>query len=399
MAIQPVNLLYWARQGAISNRPPDEREATRIGAAHRGQALVVFAIFFTVILGAAALVLDQALLRKANMDLQNAVDSGALAGVAFVDTDAAKAESTARKYVQLNYPGGLPDADVDVSFRCIIGVDEYGAPRVSDVPLACDPGSNPTWKVDGERAYAGCTPSLGHVCNTIVVGGPATVDYNFAPVLGVFEGSTGARSAAACKGACGEPPEIPVDLIMILDRTNSMSGVDTANAMLAADDVRRSLDPRVQWIGLSLLHRSMTQGNCLTKPDNSNPWYANAPADLRTWVPIGLTGTGATFDSDYSHDGSTLHVGISCIDNSSGQGTDLADPVRMATYELETYGRPEATKAILLLSDGKPTNSADPAVRTTKNYCADAVAAASAAKAKGIEIYAVGFGLDVVSNH
>jgi hypothetical protein len=169
--------------------------------------------------------------------------------------------------------------------------------------------------------------------------------------------------------------------------------------MLAADDVRRSLDPRVQWIGLSLLHRSMTQGNCLTKPDNSNPWYANAPADLRTWVPIGLTGTGATFDSDYSHDGSTLHVGISCIDNSSGQGTDLADPVRMATYELETYGRPEATKAILLLSDGKPTNSADPAVRTTKNYCADAVAAASAAKAKGIEIYAVGFGLDVVSNH
>jgi phage FluMu gp28-like protein len=71
----------------------------------------------------------------------------------------------------------------------------------------------------------------------------------------------------------------------------------------------------------------------------------------------------------------------------------------MATYELETYGRADAVKAILLLSDGKPNNSATPAVNTTRNYCADAFDAAQAAKAKGIEIYTVGFGLDVERDH
>ena len=75
------------------------------------------------------------------------------------------------------------------------------------------------------------------------VSGPATVDYNFAPVLGVTEGSTGARTAAACKGACGEPPEVPVDLVMILDRTGCMNGVDTENARAAADSVRKVLRP------------------------------------------------------------------------------------------------------------------------------------------------------------
>ena len=394
-----MNILYWARQGVISNQPPDERVATRTRAAHRGQTLVLFSIFFTVILGAAALVLDQALLRKANMDVQNAVDSGALAGVAFVDTNAVLAESTAREYAQLNYPDGLPDADIDVSFRCIIGVNDRGNPRLRDIPDVCDPGSSPSWTVDGERAYTRCTPGFGHVCNTIVVSSPATVDYNFAPVLGVFEGTTGARSAAACKGACGEPPEIPVDLVMILDRTGSMSGVDTDNSKQAANSLRRRLNPDIQWVGVSMLHRSGTQGPCLTAPDNSSPWSANAPADLRTWVPIGLTGTGATFDSDYSTRGSKMQVGLTCFTNSSGQGTDLADPVRMATYELERYGRPEATKAILLLSDGKPNNSATASVQSTKNYCLDAFEAATAAKAKAIEIYTVGFGLDVERDH
>ena len=45
---------------------------------------------------------------------------------------------------------------------------------------------------------------------------------------------------------------------MILDRTGSMNGVDTANARAAADSVRKEYDPRLQWIGLSLLHRSKT---------------------------------------------------------------------------------------------------------------------------------------------
>jgi hypothetical protein len=116
-------------------------------------------------------------------------------------------------------------------------------------------------------------------------------------------------------------------------------------------------------------------------------------------VPIGLTGTGAAFGSDYTSDSSTMATAIGCFDNSSGQGTNLADPVRMATHELLTNGRSDSVKAILLLSDGKPNNSSDPSVRWNDNYCADAYAAAEAAKAQGIEIYTVGFGLNVEQDH
>ena len=392
-----MNFRYWALRGTISNRPPgrgSENGRRRQG----GQALVLFAIFLTVIMGAAALVLDQGLLRKANFDLYNALDAGALAGVDLVKDDPAAAEKLARQYVQLNYPDGLPEKDVNVDFRCLIGT-EGGSARLTDVPSVCDPGSAASWTIDGDVAYAMCNPSLGHVCNTLVVSSPAIVDYNFAPVLGVFEGSTGARTAAACRGACGEPPEIPVDLVIILDRTGSMNGVDVENARAAANAVRTVYDPRLQWMGLSLLHRSHTVDGCIATANNVDGWSADPATGVREWVPVGLTGTGADFEQDYTRDDSAMAKAIACFNNSSGQGTDIADPVRMATYELETSGRSNAVKAILLLSDGKPNNSAIPAVKSWKNYCADAFAAAKAAKDKGIEVYTVGFGLDVEENH
>jgi hypothetical protein len=381
-----MNLLYWARQGLISNQAPDRQRSAQARVTQRGQTLVLFAIFFTVILGMAALVLDQGLLRKANMDLYNALDAGALAGVPMVKDDPITAERTAREYVQLNYPGGLPDADLTVGFRCLIGTDG-GSPRLSDIPLVCDPGAGASWTIEGKIAYATCTPGLGHVCNTLVVSSPATVDYNFAPVLGVLDGSTGGRTAAACKGACGEPPEVPIDLVMIIDRTSSMNGVDTDNARRAADSVRRTLDPRLQWLSLSALGPSRIGLTCRTQADSAIGTAGTG--DLRRWVPIGLTGRGASFGSDYSSGSSDMARAIACFGNSS-TGTDIADPVRMATYELETYGRPHAKKAILLLSDGQPNRS----TTSTKEYCRESDQAASAAKAKGIEIFTVGFGLD-----
>jgi len=381
-----MNLLHWARQGSISLRSPDAETSARVRSGQQGQALVLFAIFFTVLLGISALVLDQGLLRKANMDLANALDAGALAGVALLKNDAASAEKLAREYVQRNYPGGLPDSNINIGFRCLIGA-ESGAARVTDVPAACDPGSNATWTVDGDRAYATCNPAAGHVCNTLVISGPAEVDYNFAPVLGILTGSTGARSAAACKGLCGEPPEVPLDLVMIVDRTGSMNGVDTDNARNAADSVRDILRPDIQWLGLSMLGPSRIGASCRTQPDKKIG--SATVSDLRRWVPIGLTGKGASAGSDYTSGSSDMARAIDCFKNSSTR-TDIADPVRMATYELETYGRKEATKAILLLSDGQPNRS----TTETRNYCLEAYDAANAAKAKGIEMFTIGFGLD-----
>ena len=90
---------------------------------------------------------------------------------------------------------------------------------------------------------------------------------------------------------------------MILDRTGSMSGVDTANARwrgrLGAQGVRPA--PAVDGPG-SCCTAAANSGACISTADNCNPWTAMAPGDLRSWVPVGLTGTGACF-------GSGLHQG------------------------------------------------------------------------------------------
>ena len=65
----------------------------------------------------------------------------------------------------------------------------------------------------------------------------------------------------------------------------------------------------------------------------------------------------------------------------------------MAAYELLHSGRQGAIKAILLMTDGQPNSSTG----TRTDYCREAIEVAAAAKAQGIEIYTVGFGVDDVS--
>ena len=384
----------WASHGSLRSSPFSLEAATEARARQGGQTLVLFTLFFTVILGMAALILDQGLLRKTNLDLHNALDSGALAGVGLLKGDPVEAERIAREYVQLNSPDGLPDEDVEVSFRCLIGV-ENGTPRLTDVPAACDPGQGVSWFIDEGTAFAPCVPSQGDVCNVIVLKGPAERDYLFAPALGVDDGSTGVQVAAACKGLCGERPEVPIDLVMIVDRTGSMSNVDRQNAEDAAQTVRTTLDQQVQWLAFGLLHKSQTVNGCVSTANNSAGWTAD-PAnttDRRSWIPVGLTGQGAGSNVDYASGTSPMARAIDCFNQSSGQGTDLADPIRVATYELRNYGRQGAIKAILMMSDGQPNTSTG----SRTDFCREAVEVAAAAKAQGIEVYTVGFGVDDVS--
>ena len=68
----------------------------------------------------------------------------------------------------------------------------------------------------------------------------------------------------------------------------------------------------------------------------------------------------------------------------------------MATYLLNTTGRPGVPKGIILMTDGQPNNSTIPPANS--NYCLQANQAATAAKGAGIEIFTVAFGLDGANN-
>ncbi len=365
----------------------------------RGQVLVLFALVVVVLMGFTAIVLDVGRLRLAEQDLWNALDAGALAGVGVLPDDGATASALAEQFLQENYPGTTPVANRTISFRCLIG-SVAGGPRLSDVPGSCDPGPLPAsvpltaWTCNSSICTAVCDPSAGDRCNTIVVEGEVTVPYSFGRVVGINQASTGTVTSAACRGPCGSPPDNPVDIVLIVDRTQSMNGTDTNNARNAAQSVRKMLKPAFQWLGFSMLGPSTASG-CATTPASSIG-TANAPADLARWVPNGLTGLtwqgkSPHVNQDFTAASSDIDKAITCYTNSS-TGTDLRDPIPMAAYELNTYGRAGVKKGIILMTDGQP--NASTSTPTGSNYCLQANTSATNAKTTGVEIFTVAFGLD-----
>jgi hypothetical protein len=245
----------------------------------RGQILVLFEIVLIVILLFAALVIDIGFLRNNRQTLVNAVDSAALAGGTVLPvgpdvspavkgiTNYSKAMDLIEETLLADYPGLT---DYTIEFKCLIGVTEDGQPRVSDVPGVCDPrpsllgnpnaavdGLSPYFKGAGDTRFSSCKPDLGDICNVVYVTANTTTDFHIGPVVGVNQGSTGSVSSAACKGVCGGNLNVPVDAVIILDRTLSMAGSSGGmNKIQALQDAAKTVlgvyDPTQQRIALGL---------------------------------------------------------------------------------------------------------------------------------------------------
>jgi hypothetical protein len=409
----------------------------------RGQILVLFELSLIVILGFTALVIDLGVLRNNRQILVNTIDAAALAGGSLMPVDSTvpghtvtDVENLIAQTVAANY-GGTPAAQYTISYRCLIGADAVtGVPLISrDVPVVC----NPYYGVGGHAPVAGdftgagktrssaCAPKSGDKCNVIVVEGSAVTDYAIAPVVGVLKGNTGTVSAAACKGLCGASPIVPVDLVVIMDRTLSMSASDVINVQKGAYAVLSVYDPAIQRVaigtigpsqvsdsstgkipllvncpsGASGYHSSTNPGKVYgvgQSPASSVDYFGPAPTDLGRWIPVGFTSTDSAspavaFNEAYSTAGvvsttSTMYKAISCT-VSYTTGTNLDTPIRMAGYYLAHYGRPGVTKGIILETDGTP-QAGDGSAHYT---CDQANAAATAVKATGIAIYTIGYGV------
>jgi hypothetical protein len=197
------------------------------------------------------------------------------------------AQALIQQTVAANYPGLTLGVDYTIEYRCLIGVNSSNQPWISrDIPAVCQPsgalGHAPTaadFVGAGSTRTSPCDPTkqfngVYDKCNVVVLRGMATTPFVLGPAAGILSGSTGIVQAAACNGPCGQPPSVPVDVVLVIDRTGSMAG-DEGNLEAAAQAVLLAYDPTLQHVALATLGPSIPSSSCSG---------AGAPA-----LPISLT--------------------------------------------------------------------------------------------------------------
>jgi hypothetical protein len=385
----------------------------------RGAVAVIVALLLVVLGGSAAVTFDLARLRHERHLVQAAVDLGSLAGAAFLPVSnpagAAAAEGAARDIAIKNAPQ-LESGGLSLRFACVIYDPEGDGPGTSSVDygFACGPnggtGTWSNWVSRGGRAYHVCNPYAGDLCNTITVAATSGVDYFFAPLIGFDSGTTGAVSASACKGYCGQSSS-PLDVVFVIDRTNSMSDADIANLKRAIvntspaeDSVLEFYDPSDVYIGLVALPYQDAANPCGVAQRQDYPKPVPPTANQAYWQVHG-------FSNDYRLDrdspinpGSSLVQRIQCLQRAAstvqsyvsgasptGRHTNHGDPL-MAAQALLNQGRPDAPDVIIFFADGQ-ANQPDP----TAPPCLYAYNAAQNAKAAGTAVFALGYGVDTTT--
>ena len=289
-----------------------------------GQGLVLAALAMVVILGFAAMAVDVGYWYSQRGEVQKAVDAAALAGAWELPDDYAAAEAKTREYLVKN---GVDEAEGDtisITFRC-----------TSTYLVACNPSTN-HW-------------------DTIVVEVERSAEAWFARIFGIEHAMIRDVRAAGCNGPCGGAAFAPVDVVQILDRTGSMTmggSPKLANAKAGARALLEYFESSLQRVGLGVLPASASWGNpCPT-------------GDPGVWLPVNLS-------DDYQNPDGTLNESsrlVSTIDCLQSNGyTNLGSPMKAATEELVTNGRPGEKWGIILLSDGAA--NAEPAYDTGHLNC------------------------------
>ena len=289
-----------------------------------GAVAVLTALLLIVIFASVAFAIDLARLRHERHVLQAAVDLGSLAGAGHLPVrgaaEAGVAASAARNIAVANAPG-LAGGGLDINFKCIVAGLDDGS--IADMSYACGPAGGGTWgsgwTMKRHKAFHDCNPYAGDLCNTIIARASSIVPYFFAPVIGVNQGSTGAVQGAACKGFCGDP-SAPLDVVMVLDRSTSMTTGDMANLKNAALSVLDVYDPAIQSVALVALPYPSATNKCIANP-------------IQAYPAVGRMWQVTAFSSDYKTSSGTINTSsdlvakINCMQRATNLDQRDADRV------------------------------------------------------------------------
>ncbi len=407
----------------------------------RGATAVLFAMLTVVLLGFAAFGVDVAQQVSRKHLLISQLDAAATAGAYQLGNGGgiSGAVTSAQSYFTQNGSGAIDPSNVD--FWCVIArkldgnnqplnpamAADYQIPTRATGSGVCNPdavSASTIWRQseyqnrvrgwDGRQFSMTCSQTLCAVpcalnagpgnnwnagtsvynnreiqCNTMRVGAEEDVPFSFAPVLGVDEGSTGSQVSVACAGSCGEVAPNPLDVVVVADRTLSMSAnrddlVDGIESMLQV------MTPEQQYVALGAIGPSTrTRTNSENYSCNSSwgglvyPSSNPSTASTGSWIPI-------SFKKDYLgsadsngvrrlNTSSKLTQAVDCLDSTAGDsnlgrtGTELAAPLKQAArYVLGKSGDEnniaalggasrsgEVQQVIIFETDGEPQEPAD----------------------------------------
>jgi hypothetical protein len=343
----------------------------------RGAYLVWLALSLTAFIGLAGLAIDVGAAYNAKRKLQNAEDSAALAGAQVMPcldamapptgtTCATTAQAIARYYLSQN------------------GFDPKG--------FTFDYGCAPMGVAD----KASCAPYFDYFqVNTTTVISPNT----FAKAFGALTGNNfNAFTPSAASGAC-DPctlQHVPYDVVIVQDRTGSMSSVATggdgglAAAQSAIPEFLKQLNPTYDQVALFTFPPVANGGTACQSPQQNQNFY-NYDSVLSPYMAV-------PFSTDYQNANGTINANSALVKTEAcfqaGGNTAYATAVDQAQAYLTKSGRANAKKLIVFFTDGAANigphyYAAGSGYRTTP--CAQGVAEAQAAAAAGTIIFTIGY--------
>ena len=352
------------------------------GRLESGQAIVFIVIVLYLIFIGAVGAIDYGTYIRARQRLEVTVDAAVLAGGLELPRSGTNATSKALEYININDPD-VDFADVTTTFRCLVGDrDHNGSPDPEDIPAVCNPGTGASFSCSDGLCISNCAFTGSNTCNVMAVTANKDVPLIFTRTLGLPPVNITASRTGSCKGLCGEPPRMPLDVIIVLDRTGSMSSSELTAAKNGAKTVLQIFDPEEQHIGLAVLGAGRSGYPCQSRD----------PEDGGNWLVVPLS-------DDYKNPDGSLNTSsqlvstINCLQTSS-QGTNLGSPLSDNTFdrpdaweELKNSGR-DVTQGVILFTDGaanEPTNKS----------CKYAYNRANVLKEnKGVEIFTIGYGVE-----
>ncbi len=353
-----------------------------------GQALILIILMIFFVIAAAVGAIDYGTYVSARQRLEIALDAAVLAGGQELPTSGSNATSMALQYLNINDSDVIFD-NVTTSFRCLVGDrDHNGSPDPVDIPAVCNPGTGASFTCQDGLCISPCVFSGSNSCNVMAITASKDVPLIFTRLLNLPPVVVAAERTGSCKGPCGEPPSVPLDVIIILDRTPSMSWSELNDAKNGAYAVLELFDPEIQHVGLAVLGAADPKNHCAEKAPDAR----RRPG---VWLVVPLS-------DDYKNADGTLNTHselvstLQCISTADSQWTNLGSPLSD-----EAYSRPDALtelldsdrdvkKGIIMLTDGAAN------LPYSYSSCQYAYDMASVVKDEDIEIFTIGYGIENV---